>query len=157
MGTPDPLHEGSPADVTLLTLRKALAQLEGARLCYGEPVTIDGRTVIPVARVRASGGLGFGRGASRSARDDADGSGSGGGGGGYLDATPVGVLTIGPEGSRFESIPDPEAPARVVKTLASAAATLVTAIAGARALRRGGAAIAGSRRRGVAGLLRRGG
>jgi uncharacterized spore protein YtfJ len=140
---------------TFSSLRRALDQIEGARLCYGEPVEMHGRTIVPVARVRAAGGLGFGRGWGTKP-DGEDGGGGGGGGAGQVDATPVGFLTIGPEGAHFESIPDPEAPARAVKLLASAAATLVTALAGARALR-GATALPGSRRRAVTGLLRRGG
>ena len=151
----DAAAAGLPA-ATFSSLRRALDQIEGARLCFGEPVELHGRTVVPVARVRATGGLGFGSGWGVKP-DGEDGGGSGGGGGGHLDATPVGFLTIDPEGARFESIPDPEAPARAAKLLASAAATLVTAFAGARALRRGASALPGARRRTVAGLLRRGG
>jgi hypothetical protein len=48
---------GAKVDRTLTT-RKLLAAARGARLCYGDPVQVEGRTVIPVARVRAAGGLG---------------------------------------------------------------------------------------------------
>src|SRR5205814_1977316 len=75
-------------------------------------------------------------------------SGGGGGGGGWLDATPLGFIDAGPEGARFETIPDPEAPVRMLKGGATALATIVTTIAGVRALRarrRGGALGGGSR------------
>ena len=65
-------------------LRRRSTASTGARLCYGEPIRDDGppaRTVIPVARVRASGGAGWGRGPVDQ--------GGGGGGGGTLDALPV--------------------------------------------------------------------
>jgi len=78
--------------------QRALARLTGARLCFGRPVELKNRTVIPVASVRTAGGWGFG--------NDAAGSGSGGGGGGALDARPVGFIEIGPEGTRFERIDD---------------------------------------------------
>ena len=78
--------------------QRALARLTGARLCFGRPVELKNRTVIPVASVRTAGGWGFG--------NDGAGSGSGGGGGGALDARPVGFIEIGPDGTRFERIDD---------------------------------------------------
>jgi hypothetical protein len=69
----------APVDRTLAT-RKLLAAARGARLCYGEPVHVEGRTVIPVARVRAAGGMGEW------------------GGGGRLDAVPIGFIEISEAG-----------------------------------------------------------
>ena len=47
---------------------------------------VEGRTVIPVARVRAAGGMGeLGR-------------------GGRLDAVPVGFIDVSQDGARFEAI-----------------------------------------------------
>jgi uncharacterized spore protein YtfJ len=85
----------------------------GARLCYGEPVEVDGHTVIPVASVEAAGGGGWGRGSGSSGGgDDTDdgaetGEGAGGGGGGWISATPVGFIEMGPDGTRFRRIVDP--------------------------------------------------
>src|SRR5919202_963846 len=73
--------------------------------------------VIPVARVRTAGGGGFG---------NDQGMNAGGGGGGWLDAAPIGFIDAGPEGARFEAIPDPEAPVRMLKGGAAAVATIVT-------------------------------
>ena len=70
-----PRGKPSSADRALNT-RKLLAAARGARLCYGEPVHVEGRTVIPVARVRAAGGLG------RK------------GGGGRVDPGPVGFIEV---------------------------------------------------------------
>jgi hypothetical protein len=103
----------SSADPTLAT-RKLLAAARGARLCYGEPVRVEGRTVIPVARVRAAGGLG-----QR-------------GGGGRLDAVPVGFIEVSEGGARFEAIGQP---ASGVRALAAGGAAL-TALAAAAAFRR---------------------
>ena len=100
-------------DRTLAT-RKLLAAARGARLCYGDPVQVEGRTVIPVARVRAAGGLG-----ER-------------GGGGRLDAVPVGFIEVSPTGSRFEPI---EQPSNSARALAAGGAALTGLIAAA-ALRR---------------------
>lgn len=120
---PDPLRR------RLVSARRLLDQLGGAKLCYGEPVVAGDRTVIPVARLRAAGGGGFGSGGEGVE------SGTGGGGGGNVDALPMGFIEIGPEGTRFERIDDPERTMRTVKAAASAVATIVTTVAGARAVR----------------------
>jgi hypothetical protein len=96
-----------------LDVRKALAAARGARLCYGEPVQVDGRTVIPVARVRAGGVF------------------AKGGGRGGVRAEPVGFIEVAAEGSRFERIEQPRLGAR---TLAAGGA--VTGLVAAAALRR---------------------
>ena len=108
-------------------VRGLLNGLVGARLCYGEPVVAGDQTVIPVARVRVAGGGGYGSG------DEGDG----GGGGGYLEATPQGFIAIRSEGASYEPIPDPERAARILRTVAGAAATLATGVAAAKRLRRG--------------------
>ncbi len=99
-----------PVDRTLAT-RKLLAAARGARLCYGEPVHVDGRTVIPVARVRAAGGMGRN------------------GGGGRLDAVPVGFIEVSAAGARFEAIGGP--PASGARALAAGGAALGGLIAAA--------------------------
>jgi hypothetical protein len=103
-----------PRDDASLASRKLLAAARGARLCYGEPVHVEGRTVIPVARVRAAGGMG-----KR-------------GGGGRLDAVPVGFIEVSQAGARFESISTSGA---LPRGLAAGGAAL-TALAAAAVLRR---------------------
>jgi hypothetical protein len=73
-----------------------VGRINGLRVAYGKPIRAGERTIIPVARVRVRGGLGFGAGA----HDD-----GGGGAGGTLDAQPVGFIETGPEGTRYERIP----------------------------------------------------
>ncbi|HEU4656943.1 MAG TPA: spore germination protein GerW family protein [Capillimicrobium sp.] len=114
-------------------IAELLDRVNGVRLCYGEPVREAGRTVIPVARVHLAGGGGWG--SSDAGGPGGGGAGGGGGGGGTLDAKPVGYLEIGPEGTRFASIPDPEAPMRLIKAATAAAVTVATAVAGVRAAR----------------------
>ncbi len=123
---PPPVQRGAG----LLGVRKLVNRMAGARLCYGEPVRAGERVVIPVARVSAAGGGGWGGG-----RDTEGGGGDGGGGGGSLEAAPVGFIDIGPEGARFEAIPDPMTSARALRTGATGLTTLAAAIAGYRALR----------------------
>ncbi len=67
---------------------------------FGEPITAEGRTIIPVACVR----YGFGAGGGGSTSQDR----SGGGGGGGLRTEPVGVLEISPAGTRFIYFFDPK-------------------------------------------------
>ena len=128
-------------------VRRLIEAVATTRLVYGEPVRDGERTIIPVTRVKVSGGWGTGRGTRQGKQGDA---GFGSGGGGSLDAAPAGYIELGgPEGSRFVEIPDPERSQRLLKTGAAALATLVTGVAGARKLGRGG-------RRRPAGLLRPG-
>ena len=110
-------------------LKGLLDGLVGARLCYGEPVVTEGRTVIPVARVRVAGGGGWG--------GDADGA-DGGGGGGFLEASPQGFIEFDDAGARYHPIPDPERLGRTVRAVAGAAATLAAGLAAARRIRAGG-------------------
>ena len=100
-------------------VRRLATRLSGARLVFGKPVRVGDRAVVPVARVRAMGGFGWG------AREEEDG----GGGGGQLDARPAGFIDIGPEGARYEAIPDPDRGAKLVKAVAAAAATVLVATA----------------------------
>ena len=120
-----------PADVVRArggVVGEVLDRIQGVRLCFGEPVREAGRTVIPVARVRAAGGGGWGSGGG-------PGEGAGGGGGGSLDALPIGFIEIGPEGTRYQPIDDPEATMRALKAATAAAVTLATTFAGLRAAR----------------------
>ena len=110
--------------------RTVVDRMQGARLCYGDPVTAEGRTVIPVARVSARGGLGFGSGSGT-------GEGEGGGGGGKLNATPVGFIEVTADGTRFVAIDDGASTERMVGSAARAAGTLALLLAVARRVRRG--------------------
>jgi uncharacterized spore protein YtfJ len=74
-----------------------------ARNVYGDPVSVGGRTVIPITRVSYGFGAGGGTGESEEA-----GSGRGGSGGGAgLSARPVGALEITEAGTRFIPFVDP--------------------------------------------------
>jgi hypothetical protein len=81
-----------------------------ASLCYGKPIREEGRTIIPVARVRRAAG-------------------------GVLDAVPRGYIEVGPEGTRFQAIDDPEATGRRLRSIAAAAVAVFGALVGVRAVR----------------------
>ena len=51
---------GNKPEQALPPAQRVLARLTGARLCFGRPVEMNGRIVIPVASVRTAGGYGFG-------------------------------------------------------------------------------------------------
>lgn len=104
-------------------LQRAIARATGARLCFGAPVELGKRTVIPVASLRTAGGWGFGN-------DPQSGDRAGGGGGGALDARPVGFIEITPDGARFQRIDDGR-----TTLLAVVAGSIAVLVAG-RAVRR---------------------
>lgn len=78
------------------TLSEKIGVHADARKVYGEPVTSEGRTVIPVASVKFGFGAGSGQGPKKGESEV-----GGGGGGGGLGATPVGAIEISASGTRF--------------------------------------------------------
>lgn len=92
----------APADRLLERLAELVGSRAGVQTVFGEPVLHDGRTVIPVARVR----WGFGGGGG-SAEGSPNGAASGSGGGGGVAADPIGFLEIGPVGAEFRPIREP--------------------------------------------------
>lgn len=86
------------------------------RRAYGDPIQLEGRTIIPVANITYSYGFGEGGGwgeknlpedeAAAEAEAAAEGEAASGGGGGYgmggmTRAMPLGVIEITPEGTVF--------------------------------------------------------
>ena len=75
----------------------------------GEPINIDGKTIIPVIKVK----LGFGGGAGEETGGESKhGGGTGAGGGGGVNVEPAAFITVigdeisvlSPKGSRFEKL-----------------------------------------------------
>ena len=92
---------------TIEGMKNALGDRLSTKTAYGEPIEIDGVTVIPVARVflgfGAGGGVGpsVGEGLSTNG-DDADASApAGGGGGGGGRVQPLGFIEIDATGARW--------------------------------------------------------
>ncbi len=108
---PPPAPPGPAPEERGVPVRRLLRGIEGARLCYGEPLTVDGRTVVTVARVRAAG------------------AGLTGGTAGGVDAAPLGFIEVTAGEARFHPIEDPERPLRALRTAAGAATTLLGALA----------------------------
>jgi uncharacterized spore protein YtfJ len=99
------------ADIqTLLDTFGDLRKEANVKACFGDPVTIEGRTVIPVARVGYGFGMGAGQGPmpeseeGMEALEEASAGGSGGGGG--MTSSPLGVVEVTSQGVRVEPIID---------------------------------------------------
>ena len=69
---------------------------------FGEPIAAEGKTIIPVAKIRYGFGGGMGSGPSRSG--DEQRIGQGGGGGGGVMANPIGVVEVSAAGTHFVPI-----------------------------------------------------
>jgi uncharacterized spore protein YtfJ len=74
---------------------------------YGEPVTANGVTVIPVSTMRFGFGGGGGEGGGTGPEGQEGGSGSGGGMGGGGTVEPVGYIEIGDAGTRWVPLEPP--------------------------------------------------
>lgn len=73
---------------------QSLGAAATVKAVFGEPIRHEGRTVVPVAKVR----YGFGAGAGGVKHGDV---GEGGGGGGGVMVSPAGALEISATGTRF--------------------------------------------------------
>ena len=77
------------------------------RTAFGEPQVVEGKTIIPVARVRYGFGFGFGSGAGEAEEEgDPPVEGEGGGGGGAAAAKPLGAIVVTPDCVYFEETMD---------------------------------------------------
>lgn len=84
---------------------KAIAKTESI---IGEPIEIDGKTIIPVIKMK----LGFGGGSGEETVGGKSSGGAGGGGGGGIGIEPAAFITIvgdeisvlSPKGSKFEKL-----------------------------------------------------
>ena len=79
-----------------------LQEKAGIKTVFGEPITVEGHTIIPVAKIRYGFGLGMGHGS----RPGQDASGEGAGGGGGMTARPVALVEITADGVKVKPIPD---------------------------------------------------
>jgi uncharacterized spore protein YtfJ len=69
---------------------------------YGEPIAVEGKTVIPVAKII----YGYGAGAGTGGIGNPGTRGEGSGGGGGARAIPVGVVEVSDQGTHFVPITD---------------------------------------------------
>jgi len=88
------VREERGASMFLDELQKRFAEMQtktGISAVFGEPVSIDGRTVIPVASVRYAFGMGGGTGPGKGEGDRAL---AGGGGGGTAQVEPIALVEV---------------------------------------------------------------
>jgi uncharacterized spore protein YtfJ len=87
----------------LQSLHENLSSRAQVKSVFGEPISAEGKTVIPVAKIA----YGFGAGAGTGGVGDSSARGEGGGGGGGIRAIPVGVIEVSPsQPTRFVPITD---------------------------------------------------
>lgn len=82
----------------LQRIGETLGSTASVKSVFGEPIHVNGKIVVPVAKVAYGFGGGFGSGKD-SAHSDRHGEGGGGGGG--VRAFPAGALEITDNGTRF--------------------------------------------------------
>ncbi len=98
-GAPQPEAAPSRASALLERVASALGGRASVRAVYGEPITRDEVTIVPVARARFGFGGGAGGGWKTGAHEEAGATevsegGDGGGGGGGADVRPLGYVEI---------------------------------------------------------------
>lgn len=86
----------------LQSLKESILAQASVKAIYGEPISAEGKTIIPVAKVS----YGFGAGAGSGGAGESSARGEGGGGGGGARTTPVGVIEITSQQTRFIPITD---------------------------------------------------
>jgi uncharacterized spore protein YtfJ len=86
----------------LQSLKESIVSQATVKAIYGEPISAQGKTVIPVAKIM----YGYGGGAGTGGVGDSSARGEGGGGGGGVFAIPVGVVEISNQPARFVPISD---------------------------------------------------
>lgn len=87
----------------LQSLHENLSSRAQVKSVFGEPISAEGKTIIPVAKIA----YGFGAGAGTGGVGDTRARGEGGGGGGGIRAVPVGVIEVSSnQPTRFVPITD---------------------------------------------------
>jgi uncharacterized spore protein YtfJ len=83
----------------------ALGSTATVKSVYGEPIQMEGKVVVPIAKIAYGFGAGGGRGPAKHS-GDVETQPEGGGGGGGMRAFPAGALEITPSGTRFVPFTD---------------------------------------------------
>jgi uncharacterized spore protein YtfJ len=86
----------------LESLKESVLGQANVKTIFGEPISAQGKAIIPVARIT----YGYGAGAGTGGVGNTSTKGEGGGGGGGVHAVPVGVIEISDRPTRFVPISD---------------------------------------------------
>ncbi|MGA6983516.1 MAG: spore germination protein GerW family protein [Candidatus Sulfotelmatobacter sp.] len=84
----------------LQSLKESIVTQASVKAIYGEPISAQGKTIIPVAKIM----FGYGGGAGTGGVGDSSARGESGGGGGGVRAVPIGVVEISSGPTRFVPI-----------------------------------------------------
>jgi uncharacterized spore protein YtfJ len=85
---------------TVDEIEKALS----TKTVIGEPMTIEGNTIIPFVSIGFGFGAGGGSGKGMAQKDKGEGEGIGGGAGGGAGVKPLGIIVINKDGVRIEQL-----------------------------------------------------
>jgi uncharacterized spore protein YtfJ len=85
----------------LRTITGEMQKSLSARTVVGDPITIEGKTIVPLVSV----GMGFGAGSGSGKGQETS---AGGGGGGGMGMKPVAVIIIDQHGAKVESLKSPK-------------------------------------------------
>lgn len=99
---------------TVAKIMKRFSTIASAGACFGAPMKVDDRTIIPVAEVIAGFGAGGGGGegpdgiepGADASEGKTPGSGEGAGGGGFTRSRPVAVVVVAPDEVTVEPVVD---------------------------------------------------
>lgn len=86
----------------LQSLKESVIGQASVKTIYGDPISANDKTIIPVAKIM----YGFGGGAGTGGVGEKNTRGEGGGGGGAVRAVPVGVIEVSKQQTRFVPITD---------------------------------------------------
>ena len=86
----------------LQTLKDSVLSQASVKAIYGEPISAQGKTIIPVARIT----YGYGAGVGTGGVGQTSAKGEGGGGGGGAHVIPLGVVEVSNQQTRFIPISD---------------------------------------------------
>lgn len=98
------------SSVAILQSLKESIVSANVKAVYGEPISAQGKTIIPVAKIM----YGYGGGSGTGGAGNTMARGEGGGGGGGARAIPVGVVEVSNQSTRFVPISDRRKPAGAV-------------------------------------------
>ncbi len=90
------------SSVAILQSLKESIVTANVKAVYGEPISAQGKTIIPVAKIM----YGYGGGSGTGGAGNTMARGEGGGGGGGARAIPVGVVEVSNQSTRFVPISD---------------------------------------------------
>ena len=90
----------------LKNISERIQSSASVKAVYGDPIVAEGKTIIPVARVRYGfGGGGGSQGGEPTTEEGQAHPQTGGGGGGGVDVTPVGFIEVTPDETRYPTFP----------------------------------------------------